>query len=72
MLVLSDGSETHLKTAGDVVIQKGNMHAWKNPGSEWARWVCVLIDAEPAVVVGQPLGTAWELPTNMALPAAES
>jgi hypothetical protein len=27
--ILSDGSESHLKTAGGVVIQQGNMGAWK-------------------------------------------
>lgn len=31
------------------------MHAWKNPGPGWARWITVLIAAEPAVVGGKTL-----------------
>lgn len=40
---------------GDIVIQRGTMHAWYNPGPDWARWACVLVDAEPAMVNGQAL-----------------
>ena len=69
VLILSDGSETHLKTPGDVAIQKGTMHAWKNPGNEWARFASVVIDAEPAVVNGKTLESAWELPAGVTLPA---
>ena len=50
---MEDGERT--MKAGEVAIQKGTMHAWYNPGPEWARWVCVLIDAEPAVVNGVPV-----------------
>ncbi|KAF8641231.1 hypothetical protein AX17_000865 [Amanita inopinata Kibby_2008] len=55
VLVMEDGTEKHLNTAGDVVIQKGTMHAWRNRSSSWARLVSVLIAAEPAVVNGEPL-----------------
>lgn len=47
---MEDGSEKLLKNPGDVVIQKGTLHAWRNPSQEWTRWVTVLIAAEPAVV----------------------
>ncbi|PFH54440.1 hypothetical protein AMATHDRAFT_134496 [Amanita thiersii Skay4041] len=50
--ITEDGTEKHLK-AGDIVIQKGTMHSWRNPSSSWARLVSVLIAAEPAVVNGQ-------------------
>jgi len=46
-LMLEDGSETLLDRPGDVVIQRGTIHAWRNPGSEWTRWITVLIDAKP-------------------------
>jgi len=57
-LIMEDGTETHLKTPGEVVVQKGNMHAWRNPGKEWTRWVTTLLAAEPAMVDGQPLEEA--------------
>jgi len=58
ILMLDDGSETHLKNPGDTVVQKGNMHAWRNPSStEWARWMCTVIAAEPALVGGKLLET---------------
>ncbi|KAI0788464.1 hypothetical protein C8Q75DRAFT_807677 [Abortiporus biennis] len=47
-LMLEDGIETLLENPGDVVIQRGTMHAWRNPGERWTRWVTVLVDAEPA------------------------
>lgn len=55
ILMLDDGTEKVLDKPGDVVIQRGTMHAWRNPGPEWTRWTCVLVDADPAVVDGKPL-----------------
>ena len=55
MLIMEDGTEKLVKNPGDVVIQKGTMHAWKNPSQEWTRWLTVLIAAEPAVVDGKLL-----------------
>jgi len=53
IMITDDGSETHLRNPGDTVIQKGTMHAWRNPSTEWARWMCAVIAAEPAVVGGK-------------------
>jgi hypothetical protein len=53
ILMMEDGSEYLLDRPGDVVIQKGTMHAWRNPGPDVARWVAVIVDAEPAVVNGE-------------------
>ncbi|KAI0094854.1 hypothetical protein BDY19DRAFT_914952 [Irpex rosettiformis] len=58
ILMMEDGSEYLISKPGDVVIQKGTMHAWRNPGPEVARWVCVLVDAEPAVVDGKEKGAS--------------
>ncbi|KAF7339499.1 Cupin-2 domain-containing protein [Mycena sanguinolenta] len=55
ILIMDDGSETHLKNPGDTVIQKGTMHAWRNPSTEWTRWMSAVIAAEPAVVGGKAL-----------------
>jgi len=56
LLVMEDGSETLMETPGDVIIQRGTLHAWRNPGPEWTRWISVLVDAKPAVVDGKTLG----------------
>ncbi|KAJ3551598.1 hypothetical protein NM688_g4609 [Phlebia brevispora] len=55
VLVMEDGSEELVEEPGSVVIQRGTIHAWRNPGPEWARWACVLVDAYPVVVDGKPL-----------------
>ncbi|KAF8632627.1 hypothetical protein AX15_001828 [Amanita polypyramis BW_CC] len=50
-----DGTERHLMP-GDIVVQKGTMHAWKNPSSSvWSRLVSVLVAADPAVANGKTL-----------------
>ena len=52
---LDDGSITVLKR-GDIAVQRGTMHAWKNPSqTEWARMLFVLQDCQPIVVEGKRL-----------------
>ncbi|KAI0825067.1 hypothetical protein BC628DRAFT_1320931 [Trametes gibbosa] len=58
VLVMEDNSETIIDQPGDVVVQRGTIHAWRNPGPEWARWITVVIDAKPAVINGEALGAA--------------
>lgn len=60
ILVMDDGSETLIDKPGDTVVMRGSMHAWRNPGPGWARWVSVLVDADPAVVNGERLADVWE------------
>ena len=55
ILVLDDGTEHLIDQPGSLVMQKGTIHAWKNPGTTWARWLTVLVDAEPAVVDNKTL-----------------
>ena len=52
---IMDGGQPIIMKAGDVLVQKGVKHAWRNPGPEWVRWICVLIDADPAKVDGKDL-----------------
>ncbi|KAG5647953.1 hypothetical protein DXG03_006987 [Asterophora parasitica] len=59
ILIMEDGTEKHLKDPGDTVVQKGTLHAWRNPSRSWARWVTVLIAAEPAIVKGKALASAF-------------
>ncbi|KAK0465064.1 uncharacterized protein EV420DRAFT_1637231 [Desarmillaria tabescens] len=56
VLLMEDGTEKLLDTPGDTVVMKGVMHAWKNPSNtSWARWVTVLLSAEPVLVNGNVL-----------------
>jgi quercetin dioxygenase-like cupin family protein len=55
-LVLDSG-ETRLLKRGDVAIQRGTMHAWRNTSeTEWARMMYVLQESKPLVVEGVKLG----------------
>jgi quercetin dioxygenase-like cupin family protein len=53
-LELDDGRIVNL-AAGDVVIQRGTMHAWINRGSRHARVAFVLLGAAPVVIGGRTL-----------------
>ncbi|KAI0335205.1 hypothetical protein GY45DRAFT_1366792 [Cubamyces sp. BRFM 1775] len=55
ILIMEDGSETLLDQPGDIVVQRGTIHGWRNPGPEWTRWLTVVVDAKPAVVNGKAL-----------------
>ncbi|KAG4433999.1 hypothetical protein IFR05_010514 [Cadophora sp. M221] len=50
------GGQVMLLKRGDVAVQRGTMHAWRNPSrTEWARMLFVLQDCEPVVVGGESL-----------------
>ncbi len=53
-LELDDGARTHLK-AGDIVVQRGTMHAWHNPYPNPCKIVFILYDAHPVEVNGTVL-----------------
>ncbi len=53
-LELDDGKRTSL-SVGDVVVQRGTIHAWINRGATTARMAFILLDASPATVSGAPL-----------------
>ena len=54
-LLLDDGATTLCKL-GDIVIQRGTIHAWRNPSADTtARVAFVLLDAKPVTVDGAPL-----------------
>ncbi|MDB5411507.1 MAG: hypothetical protein JWL84_6419 [Rhodospirillales bacterium] len=53
-LELDDGSVTRVR-AGEIVVQRGTIHAWVNNTSEWCRIAFVLIDAAPVMVAGKTL-----------------
>jgi quercetin dioxygenase-like cupin family protein len=54
-LVLDSG-ETRLLKRGDVAIQRGTMHAWRNASeTEWARMMYVLQECKPVELDGEVL-----------------
>jgi quercetin dioxygenase-like cupin family protein len=54
-LVLDSG-ETRLMKRGDVAIQRGTMHAWRNTSdTEWGRMMYVLQECKPVEVDGEIL-----------------
>ncbi|OLN88495.1 hypothetical protein CCHL11_01890 [Colletotrichum chlorophyti] len=55
-LVLDSG-ETRLMRRGDVSVQRGTMHAWRNVSeTEWGRMLYVLQESRPLEVAGEILG----------------
>jgi quercetin dioxygenase-like cupin family protein len=60
-LEFDSGEIVHMKQ-GDIVVQRGTMHAWVNNGSTPAVFAFILIDAEPAAVNGEALRTYYPAP----------
>jgi quercetin dioxygenase-like cupin family protein len=55
--VVLDSGETRIMKKGDVTIQRGTNHAWRNTSkTEWARMVYILQPSKPLEVAGQKLG----------------
>jgi len=51
-----DSGETRLMRRGDISIQRGTNHAWRNESkTEWARMMYVLLESEPLEIGGQKL-----------------
>jgi quercetin dioxygenase-like cupin family protein len=60
-LELDSGEVVHMKP-GDIVVQRGTMHAWVNNGPVPCVFAFILIDANPAKVPGQELTTHFPAP----------
>ncbi|MCJ1423111.1 hypothetical protein MMC29_000992 [Sticta canariensis] len=57
MEMILDSGEIRLMHRGDVAVQRGTMHAWRNASTtEWARMFFVLQDCQEVVLNGKPLG----------------
>lgn len=56
MECILDSGETKFMKRGDVCIQRGTLHAWKNPHpTEWSRMMFVLQECRPLELGGQKL-----------------
>ena len=60
-LELDSGEIVHMEP-GDIVVQRGTMHAWVNNGPTPCVFAFILIDAEPAKLAGQELRTHFPAP----------
>jgi len=55
--LILDSGEKRLLKRGDLAVQRGTIHAWRNTSeSSWARMLYVLQEARPLEVAGQVLG----------------
>jgi len=54
-----DSGEEVLMRAGDILVQRGTIHAWHNRSDRPCRMAWVLIDAQPVVVDGRPLPSEY-------------
>ena len=55
MEILMDSGESMTLRSGDVCIQRGTLHQWRNNTSKWNRMLFVLMDAEPLAIGGEVL-----------------
>jgi quercetin dioxygenase-like cupin family protein len=56
MELVLDSGETRLMKRGDVAIQRGTMHAWRNTSTtSWGRMMYVLQECKPVEVDGEVL-----------------
>ncbi|KAF2234239.1 hypothetical protein EV356DRAFT_576911 [Viridothelium virens] len=57
MELVLDSGETKVMKRGDIAIQRGTMHAWRNvtPDGGWGRMLYVLQEAKPVLIDGKAL-----------------
>lgn len=54
--LLLDSGEVQVMHRSDVVVQRGTLHAWRNPSkTEWARMFFVLQDCQEVILDGKAL-----------------
>lgn len=57
MELVLDSGEVKPMNRGDVAIQRGTNHAWRNPSeTDWARMMYVLQESKEVQIDGKPLG----------------
>lgn len=55
-----ESGEKRLMKRGDVAVQRGTYHCWRNPSkTQFARALYVALDSKPVVVDGHELGERW-------------
>ena len=65
--LLLDSGEVRSLKVGDIAVQRGTMHAWRNPSAEtWSRMIFILQHAQELEVAGKKVGDDYggiEVPT---------
>ncbi|KAK0742904.1 hypothetical protein B0T18DRAFT_439024 [Schizothecium vesticola] len=57
MEAIMDSGETRMLRAGDVIVQRNTLHAWRNPSeTEWARVVFVIQGTHPTIIGDKVMG----------------
>lgn len=70
--MILDSGEVRAMKRGDIAIQRGTMHAWKNPSkTQWARMMFVLLDCQPIETGGTALKEALA-PGQHEIPASDN
>jgi hypothetical protein len=58
--LILDGGDKRVLNRGDMVVQRGTMHAWRNPSeTEWVRFFAVVQPIVPIEVDGKELGVEY-------------
>jgi quercetin dioxygenase-like cupin family protein len=57
-----DKPTTVTLNAGDLLVQRGTLHAWHNKSNDWARVAFVLAAAKPIEIAGHPLKEDFHMP----------
>ena len=65
-----DNGHTTTANAGDIVVQRGTIHAWVNRSNTVARVAFILLDAKSATVGGKPLPALIPHGTDKVQPTA--
>jgi len=55
IVVELDDGECRVLQEGDIIVQRGTIHAWKNKSSQWARVHFILLAARPIEVNGEQI-----------------
>lgn len=58
--LILDSGEKRVLNRGDMVVQRGTMHAWRNPSeTKWVRFFAVVQPIKPIEMNGQELGIEY-------------
>lgn len=61
-----DSGEVRVGKPGDVFVQRGTKHQWRNPSkTEWARMCFFVVAADPLVVGGKQLEAATSVDSSL-------
>jgi len=61
-VILDDGVELTIKEPGSIIVQRGTFHGWVNKGTEWARYIAVVLNASPVPISSGDGGAPTLLP----------